>query len=163
MSAKTKEQVLELLKNFTENQRKIALLRYEMEHPAHISTEDMINTLTFGHGDSLGNASGHVSNKTMYIALNYQEKADCANSDILDEIAVQLCELERQQERLQHYIGLLEKREADIIRMTYAEKMSNEAISKNLGISVRTIRLVRGRAIDSLCKMYCYTDGFHKP
>ncbi len=148
--------VMNLLSHFNENQRRIALLRYEMEHPAHVTGEEMIDTLSFGHMDTLGTSSGHISDKTLYIALNYQEKAERANAGILDEIAARLRELEHQQERLLRYISLMDKEEAQIIRLTYFEKLVNDEIAEKLHIHQRTVYKRRMKAIDSLCEMYAF-------
>ena len=95
----TKTAVMEMLHNFRENQLQIKLLHYEMEHPAAITPTETIESLALGHTDGLGGSSGHISNKTLYIALNYQEKTDQANAKVIEEIAIRLNALERQQER----------------------------------------------------------------
>lgn len=151
-----KNMVLDLLNNYQENQRRIALLRYEMEHPAHVTAEEMIDALSFGHTNALGVSSGHISNKTLYIALNYQEKTERANAGILDEIAVRLNELERQQERLNRYISLMDNEEAEIIRLTYFERLASEEIAEKLHIHPRTVYKRRVKAIDNLCEMYAF-------
>ena len=93
MSKNIRAEVMALLNNYRDNQRKIELLRFELEHPSHVSANDMISSMTFVHGEVPGKICGHISDKTMYVALNYQEKADEANSGVIDEITVQLCEL----------------------------------------------------------------------
>ena len=71
----TRESIVRLLENYPTMQRQIALLRYEMEHPAHISPSELIGAMSFAKGDGLGTSSGHISDKTLYIAMNYQQKA----------------------------------------------------------------------------------------
>ena len=151
-----KNTVLELLSGYHSRQTQIALLRYELEHPAHISDADMIDALSFRHNSESSAPSGYVSNKTLYIALNYREKASASNEATINEIAVQLYDLE-QQARLLHYISLLDERESKIISMTYIDRMKSEGIAEKLGISVRTLRTLRNEAIDSLCEMYQFT------
>ena len=159
MNETIKAQVLDLLNNFTANQRKIALLHYELEHPPLVSADDIIEALTYGHPDVMGSASGHISNKTLYIALNYRDKADHINAGTLDDIAVRLNELERQQERLLRYISLMDEEEAEIIRLTFFEKMVNDEIAEKLHIHPRTVYKRMMKAIDSLCEMYAFASS----
>ena len=161
MSETVKKYVLELLTNYHENQLQIALLRYEMEHPAHITAGEMIESLTFGHSDFLGGTPGHISNKTLYIALNYQDKAKRANAEAIDDIAIRLNELEQQQKRLSHYLDLMEEEYATILRAFYFENKSTEDIAQMLHIHPRTVFKRKERALDRLCEMYAFTAGTH--
>ena len=59
MNSDTRTYVVNLLENCQERQRKIALLHYELEHPAHISETEMIRTMALGHqGQQWQRASG---------------------------------------------------------------------------------------------------------
>ena len=154
-----RQQVMDLLTNYREDQRKIALLRYELEHPAHITAEDMIESLAFKHGEGQGSAQGHISNKTMYIALNYRDKLESSNTETIDELALRLTDLERRRQRIEHYVSLLEPRDAAIIRLTYFEGLTNERIAEKLEITTRTVTQHRTKAVRELCEMYEYTAG----
>ena len=101
MNNKMRTHVINLLETCPERQRQIALLRYELEHPARLSETEMIGAMALGHGEGGGHVKGHISNKTLYIALNYQNQADQINADIKEEIVTQLVELEREQKRLE--------------------------------------------------------------
>ena len=159
MDETIRQQVMDLLTNYRDNQRKIALLRYELEHPAHITAEDMIESLAFGHGEGQSASTGHISNKTLYIALNYQDKLAHTNTDSIDEIAVRLSQLERSQQRIEHYVSLLDERDAAIIRMSYFEGMTFDQIAKEFSITTKTVSLHRNKAICDLCNMFAFTTG----
>ena len=159
MSDTVKKYVLELLTNYHENQLQIALLRYEMEHPAHITADEMIESLTYGRSDILGGSNGHVSNKTLYIALNYQDKTNRANAEAVDDIAVRLNELEQRQKRLLHYLDLMEEEYSTILRAFYFENKSTEDIAQTLHIHPRTVFKRKEKALDRLCEMYAFTAG----
>lgn len=152
-----KTMVMSLLTQFRETQRYIEALRYELEHPSTISEEDMIDVLTFGHGDHQGTPKGSISNKTLYIALNYRDKAQQENERAKNEIAVRLAMLEKQQERLLYYIGLMDERDSELIRMTYMDGLDNDQIAAKLSVSVRTVRTRRTKAIELLCELFSYT------
>ena len=154
--------VMQLLSLFRENQRKIELLRYELEHPPMVTEEEMISALSFGHGEYTGTTSGHISDKTLYIALNYKDKIDRTTNEAVHEVARELSKLEKQQQRLLHYIGLMDEKDSEIIRMTYMDAMDTEQIAAKLGVSERTIRTRRITAIEHLCRMFEYTAGLHQ-
>ncbi|WP_326202884.1 hypothetical protein [Dysosmobacter sp.] len=88
-----KNYVINLLETYHDRERKIAVLRYNLAHPAKVSTTEQIETMTYGHGDGLGHTKGRVSNKTLYIALNYEEQAARMNAEVTSEIANELFEL----------------------------------------------------------------------
>ncbi len=153
-----RNKVLDLLINYRSNERRIALLRYEINHPPHVTAEEMIEALTFSRSEVSG-SSGGISDKTVHITLNYEDRMDLLNDGALNEIAYQLFNLERQQDRLLYYISLLDETEADIIRMTYINGMVNEEIAQRLGVSIRTVSAHRSRATNRLCEMFEYLSG----
>lgn len=163
MNTDMKEQVIKLLETYPNRERQIAILHYEMQHGAHVSPEEMIDTMALGHGDSLGGSGkGHVSNKTMYIALNYQEQMERMNAEAAGEIAQRLLELEGEQDRLRYYVSLLEKREAEVIRMAFFEGLDQDNIATSLGVVPRTMRRIKQTALEKLTEMYAFTDGLVK-
>lgn len=157
MNETIKDQVLSLLEQYPDMLRKISLLKYELEHPSHISEREMIDTLTFAHGDGNGKVPGRISNKTLYIALNYQQQTENANADTVEEIATKLMELEHKRNRLEHHARLLDERHAQMIRLCYFEPKSWEEIAETFGIAVRTAQTIRKQAVDMLVDMYAYT------
>jgi hypothetical protein len=159
MNADMRAYVINILENYTDTQRKIALLRYEMEHPAEISPDEMLETMSFAHGDGVGRSSGHISDKTLYIALNYQERAAAFNRDEADNIAKRLIPLEREQSRLEHYVGLLEPRYSTILRLYYFEHFSWDDISVSMTLSIKTLRKIKSEAVDALTAMYEFSKG----
>ena len=155
------EYVLSLLKNYAAAERQISILRYELEHPAHVSADEMIETMSFGHGDGTGKTTGHISNKTLYIALNYQEQAEKTNDKTIDEIASRLFELEREHDRLRHFVSLLETKYETAIRLCYFEQKTSEEMAVGMGVSVRTALAIKKQAIEALCDIYCFAEGLH--
>lgn len=154
--------VVNLLETCQERKRKIALLHYELEHPVHMSEAEMISTMALGHGSGSGggHADGHISDKTLYIALNYQNKADKLNTDAKEEIVLQLVNLEQEQARLEYYTSLLEKRQALVVRLAYFEGLPWDEVAKEAGTAVRTIHKIKNQALGQLAEMYRFT-GHH--
>jgi len=162
MEIDMKARVTQLLETYAERERQIALLHYEMQHTARISPEEMINGMSLGHSDSMGGSGhGHISNKTMYIALNYQEQMERINKESINDIADKLLQLEGEQDRLRYYVSLLQRREADVIRQFYFEGYSWEETAKKTGVALRTAHKIRNRAIDRLAEWYTYTSSLN--
>lgn len=162
MNTDMKEQVTQLLETYYSRERQIALLHYEMQHSAHISPEEMIDGMSLGHGDSMGGSGkGHISNKTMYIALNYQERMERMNEEAANEIAERLLKLEVEQDRLRYYVSLLDKREGDVIRRFYIEGVSWEEIAQEIGVALRMVHKIKNRAVGHLAELYAYKAGLN--
>lgn len=81
MNVNTKTYVVGLLESYQKRSKQIDLLHYELSHPARVSTNEMIGALALAHGDGTGRSGGHASDKTLYIALNYQNRVDGLNRD----------------------------------------------------------------------------------
>lgn len=159
MKTDTRMRVLNLLKTYSKRKQKIEALRYELAHPARTSHAEQLEAMSYAHSDTEGRPSiGHISDKTLYIALNYQDKVDKLNSSVVDEVAGQLIETEQEQSRLEYYVSLLEPRQAEVIRRIYFKPESQGAVAKGLNISVRTVQVVKAQAIDALVELYSLTD-----
>lgn len=117
----------------------------------------MIGALALAHGEG-GGTGGHISDKTLYIAMNYQQRTENAKQETRTEIVSQLVELESQQERLSYYVSLLKARHAELLKLLYFEGFSQEECAKKLDIATRTVRRIKDDAIDELAEMYSFTE-----
>lgn len=156
--------VVSLLETSLERKRKIALLHYELEHPACTSETEMITTMALGHGNGSnnGHTDGRISDKTLYIALNYQNRADKLNADTKEEIVMQLVGLEQEQARLEYYVSLLDKRPQALIQAIYFDECSLDEAAKQFGIAPRTVRTIKKAALEKLVNMYEYIKGVNR-
>lgn len=158
MNNEVRTHVISLLETCPERRRQIALLHYELEHPARLSDTEMIGAMALGHSEGGSHVKGHVSDKTLYIALNYQNRAGKINADIKEEIVLQLVELEREQNRLEYYISLLDERQVTVLQLIYFQRLPLEEVASQIGVVLRTIRKIKDRAIDELSTMYHFTE-----
>ncbi len=147
MNAEMKNYVIKLLETYHDRERKIAVLRYDLEHPSEVGVTEQIEAMNYGSGEGVGHSKGHISNKTLYIALNYEEQAKQLNAESAKEIADELFILERRQKKLLYYISLLEKRQAEVVRMVYMEGVSTKKAAEQHGLTVRTIERIRERML----------------
>ena len=157
MSADMKSYVSELLEGYRARERKIAVLRYDLEHPSEVGVTEQIEAMNYGSGEGVGHSKGHISN----IALNYEEQAKQLNAESAKEIADELFILERRQKKLLYYISLLEKRQAEVVRMVYMEGVSTKKEAEQHGLTVRTIERIRKDAVDNLAEMYAYSERYN--
>lgn len=161
MNANMKEYVMNLLDGYHRRAREIALLRYELAHPVRVTDQEMIGAMNFARQTGMGHPEGHISDKTFYIALNYQEQASRLNDETTGELSARLIALEREQARLEYYMSLLEPRQAQILRGIYIEKKPRETVAEEQGLSVRRLQEVKALAVDNLTEMYDFTAMLH--
>lgn len=163
MNAEMKNQVINLLETYAERTRKIALLRYELEHPGQITEDELLAAITLsGPKDESGIRGSGVSDKTMRIAMSYRETAQRLNSAVILEIRRDLQALEWEIDRLNFYMEFLTKEEQGILRLYYFEKRPWSRIEKETGLSRRTLVRRRSDAIDRLTQMYAYTGAYRE-
>ncbi len=154
-----RQYVVNLLESYSDSQKKIALLRYELEHPATISAEEMIDAMAFSRGDGVGRTEGAVSNKTMFIAMNYHQQADRLNREEMDDLVQRLIPLENEINRLHYYLDMLDDTQREIIQLYYFECNSLRDISQKINISIRRLRDRKDEAVESLVQMYDFVVG----
>ena len=160
MNVETKTYVIDLLESYQKRSKQIELLHYELSHPARVSENEIIGALALAHGDGEGgHPGGHASDKTLYIALNYQARANRVNSDTAEEVVGQLVTLEREQERLEYYVSLLNERHKKVIQMFYFDEMAPDEVAETLQVTVRYAHAIKSKAIGELVSMYEYVDG----
>ena len=157
MNDGVRKQVIADLTSLPEMEKRIELLRYEMDHRARISPDEMIQALAFGRGDGAGAVNGHISNKTLYIALNYQEKMEQVNAEATNDLAKKLWLLEEERNCILHYIDLLEPRQRELVRLIYIKGKSCVQAAKEMDITVRTARRLKTDTINRLCELYEFT------
>ena len=148
MNTEMKNRVLELLDNYHKRARLIALLRYELAHPAQVTEKDLIGAMNFARQEGAGRPEGHISNRQL-------------NAETFQEISAQLMKLEQEQDRLNYYLSLLEPRQEQVLRKAYLEKVPQEQVARELGVSVRSVQDIKAKAIDALAEMYAFTAGLN--
>ena len=119
----------------------------------------MIEAMNFAKGDGEGRPSGNVSNKTLYIAMNFQSAADEANASLTHDLVSRLVPLEQEINRLEHYVALLDPRQTEVIRRIFFDSQSLPEICKEMGYSTKTVRAIRNHAIEELAAMYAFAAG----
>lgn len=80
----------------------------------------------------------------------------------VDKFAAELFSLEAIQHKLDHYVSLLEVRQADVLRLLYYERISVKKVAECYGVDIRTVSRIKKAAIKNLAEMYEYLEHFKK-
>lgn len=159
MDNKYLNEVLDRLVNYRKVTQQIELLRYEMQCAGHISPTEMIEVMTFQrHTDDADDACAYTKS-VPGIALSYQRAAAQLNNEAMEEILSKYADLCRERDRLLHYIGLLDKRQQDVVRKHYFEQQSWSEIAASMDLTPRTVQRTRQQALDELANLYAFADG----
>ena len=132
------DHVTSLLQNYRATKRKVEQLRYELEHPARVTPDEIIE------------------------AMNFQSAADEANAALTHDLVSRLVPLEQKINRLEHYVALLEPRQAEVIRLAYFEGHTWQQISTKTQITTRTLYKIRNQAVEELAEMYALTADLQR-
>ena len=161
-SESTKKYVVSLLENYQSDSSKMEALRFEISNPRRVTSEQVIEAMNFGHGDGDGGsiAKGHISNKTLYIATNYNERTETLNREASDEVVDLLNAMNEERKRLLHYISLLKEKDRKIIQETYIEAKTREELSEIYGVSQKSVSTMRKQAVENLCVLYDFTSKY---
>ena len=160
MSEESRNKAVSLLESFHEREQKIALLKYELMNFPQASPGEVIDGMGFGHSCELPSHSGYISNKTLFIALNYQDRAEQINAETLNDILDKLGEAERVQNRLTYYVSILAPRQKKVIQRFYFEGRSWEEIAREVKVAIRTVHKIKNKALDKLAAFYDFSTAF---
>ena len=158
MNIEIRKQVIDRLKSYPELVQKRDILRYELEHPVVVSDAEMLEAMSFLKGEG-GIPLGGVSNKTLYIAMNYHDAAERVNSEARNDLVKRLLPLENEIGRVEYYVKMLSQREQIVIRKHYFEGKQQQEIAAELGVTAWTVRRYRDMAVDKLTEMYAFAEG----
>ena len=155
----TREDVENLLKNYPEWKKKITLLEFERSNPSQATEYEVLGGLALARPLIAGGGMpGHISDKTMQIALNFREKTERMNRDTMLDIDQELEILQTRIEKLDFYVSQLEDRQAKVIRGHYFEGKSWSDLQQELHISSRTLSNRRNAGLDALIVMGKYLE-----
>jgi len=150
------KKVVGLLKSYPAKKRRIEQLLYEMGSKQIIDENELIGSMALGaHTESQRYQNGgHLSDRTAAIALHYNNVRIHMEGDIASDIRSELRVLIKDVDRLEYYVSLLGKNEADVIRLLYFEGKHWADTEECLNISERTLFRLRKSAIKELASMY---------
>ena len=153
-----KNQVVELLESYMSRETKIKLLTYEMKRLPRVSPHEMLEAMALSAPEGVGGLTGHISDTTMQIALNYSDVTMRTNLEGREDLLAELTNLETIHNRLTYYVDLLPERERSVIQAQYFYGKTLQEISAEMEKTPRTIQSYRKVAIENICKMYRFAS-----
>ncbi len=162
MSDTIQARVMALLEGYPDTMRKIGVYRYELEYTASVTPDEVIGSMNFTHSDGIGTVTGHISNKTAYIAMHYHEKAEALTEEATGKLAARLWDMEQERDRLHFYVSLLPPRQRKVIRLHYFAGKSRDEVCELLKIASSTYDKNRKKGIELLCGMYADASEVRK-
>ena len=75
----TRKKVEADLKEYPMLKRKETILKYESQHPQHVTEHEVIGALALSHSvQEMAGSAGYISDKTMRIAFNFRMKPNAS-------------------------------------------------------------------------------------
>ena len=153
----TRKKVEADLKEYPMLKRKETILEYESQHPQHVTEHEVIGALALSHSvQEMAGSAGYISDKTMRIALQFQDETERLNRDASFEIAQELFNVRRKMKKLEFYVSQLEEKQAEVIRGYYFEGKTWGELQQEMHLSPRTLIKRRDDGLDGLASMYSY-------
>ena len=147
--------VLNKLRGYGELERRKKQLAYELKHYKEIVTdEDVIEALNYKKGTGERVSGVQPGNITADVAAVYREKAIGIKLQNKREIQEELEQLKAEIRRITYYVGLLDKKQANAVRIHYLKGNSLYQTAEMIGISVATVKRMLKTAVTKLTDMY---------
>ena len=151
----TTEMIIAMLKAYMRNTRIISQLEFELESIARLVTdEDIISSLMLYSSDSEAVNAGRISDRTSGAAMRYQEDVLTMRSEMEVSLKRELAILRADKARLDHYVGLLEDRQKEVILGLYIDGSAVGDLAGKFDFTPKTIRARKDRAVMELCAMF---------
>lgn len=158
----TRTKVVELLTNYHELKRSLDLLVFRIEHFSGLSTDKVIEELTFKSPEGERVSSSGVTNKTARIALEYQGIADDYNEVLLRALLDQYRTEKSDLDMLEYCITLLEPKLAEVITDMFINKLSWAELGGKYYVSVAMIGKYRKKGMAEICRLYEAKKAVHR-
>lgn len=149
-----REYVVKLLKNHTRMVREITSLRFELKNFVKVGDDEIIEGMALSHQMGDGIRSGCISNKTADVALRYREVADRVNEEAYKAVIHRLNALETAIERLDFYLGQLDKTQTEVLQGYYFERRTWREMQERMDMATKSLRRIRDAAVASLTEQY---------
>lgn len=151
-----RDYVIYLLEHYNQMRSEIDTLKFELRNLSRMKDTEMIEAMTFSSPLKDGEKvdSGSVSDKTIEIALSYQEKLERMRKTARQAVSSRLSDLCTTTERLDFYLSKLPAAQAAILKEYYFENYSWRDLQELKGISAKTLLRHRDDAIRRLTDMY---------
>ena len=151
----TKDDIVRKLESYPALQRTILQLEFELKNrPEIVSGDEMIETMTFSHPEGDPVLTGQSDGKTPGIAQSYVSAVEECNREYRDQLNRELAKVRLEAGRIEYYIGLLDKKQAAVLRALYVERLPWRDAAEKVGMSSYTLPKYRNLGITELTEMF---------
>ena len=157
----TYEKLVELLENYRSNERKVKVLQFELANRSQLTGSELIEAMSLSVPEGLGGLTGHISDKTMRIALQYDDLAYNMNVEAKEAILHELVPLQAQQDKLKYYISLLGN-DGNILVGYYVDGKSWNRLEEEIEVTVRTLYRWKNEQMKRLLDMYLLSEEYNR-
>ena len=160
----TSEKIIEKLKGYTQDKRKLLLLEYELRNLTLISPSETLETMAYGNsmGEKVSGGTASSQDRMLHIALSYRDHANRQGIEAYREVVDEWQSLYAEVNRLETYLSLLHEQHHQILRCVFFEEKTWREIEAETGLSRRTINRRKKDAVEALVEMYSYTRKLTK-
>lgn len=152
-TAITKDDILKILKGYRDLKKHVLQLEYELaEANPLVNDEEVIVSMALN--ESSFNDKTKKRAGTDNIALSYAKTVDEINMRHKQSLEDELTILKRKKERLEYYISLLDRRQADVLTLIYFDGLTFNQAADKLFISSSALKSARTSGIKKLVEMY---------
>ena len=143
-----------LLTSYKELKRTLELLAFRINYFSGLSGDHIIEELTFTSPQGERVTTSGVSDKTLRIALAYQNTSYEQSKEILEELVRRHGALKTDLDFLEHCITLLENELSNVATDLFIKGMDSTQIGAKYNLSRSSINRYRLKAIAEITKMY---------
>jgi len=150
----TRTAVIKMLENYRNLARCKSQLTFEIQNYQSVVTdEDIIDSIMFGQSTDGIVAKGWTSDKTAKTALSYEDYREAITVKDKKDLESDLMATQLAMERIEHYVSLLDVRQAEAIRLTYIEGLTIVQAAEQMVVTVVTVSRNRNVGVTSLTEM----------
>lgn len=146
-----RNQMESILRNYTAMKKELQVLEFELGRISpSLRSEDIVDRM-FAHSAHEKVAGSQISDKTADIVI---EHIDGQRNSVYHALSALVYNNRVELQRVEHYMSLLPKDEADVIRLSYFDLLSWDEIAQMSACSLSTLQRRRKKGVDKLVYYY---------
>lgn len=149
-----KEYVKKMISEYPQMVRERAHLKKQIESQEFLSVDELICAMSFSHPDGERVQSSDLSDKTARIALEYREKLDKINNELVVPMQKRYSALDKDISFLENSIEELPENMNTVMHELVIEGFTWKEVAANLYISTTKLHKLRSSAIEYLVRIY---------
>ena len=146
--------VEKIINEYPQMVRERERLKKQIESCEFLSADELISAMSFSHPEGERVQSSNISDKTARVAIEYQERLDRINTELIGPMQKRYAALDEEIKFFEEAVHGLPDKLKEIAIALYVEDESWDDVEIRFDISRRTISRYRNMVIDSLVRLY---------